>query len=538
MYFILFVRYAIDWSLIGHFWLFFFFWLYLIQIYILLKAMTFDKKTIHIVGLMFLVAWLSFLFADGAFSVKLERWSLDLDPNSLAGQLDHKDDLDSSHWVASLPADKLLDPEIALPSISQQQSWLQDIHVLKSLYEKSSDSKVLVALIQSLASNYQFVDANTYMQTLMQQDNYEKLLDVRVILYITFHSPQLVLQDASSIDMISPLISRYRNQWLLTRNDELFYRWLISIWKQQYSDATAYWSSLTGSRYADIVQSYTKALSDYSWTTYAPSYYQDALISLAMLKNGYFSVAKRLALLALLQDGDYILPYQVLAYANFLSTNRDVSTQYFLQLLPLDKVHTDRYLFLVGISYYRQWDYEQTLLYLTQVTDKALFTDVYRYQLLSYIAMDDMENAIRIRQKILNQPDLQQSDFLLFFNVLFYQPYVNGQKFLLADANAPLVNFFMNVCSRVLSSGDSACVYGEVWQYLSTSTWAWLESKLLYLSRVYNYSYVWHVLGDYYSQNNEIDLARKSYLQSLALAPSAHEASLIKMKLEHLWSKK
>ena len=87
-----------------------------------------------------------------------------------------------------------------------------------------------------------------------------------------------------------------------------------------------------------------------------------------------------------MKDDQYILPYQILAYANFLSNNFDVSAEYFLKLADFDAGNKENYLFLVGISYYRLGDYDQSVLYLNQVKDLSLLTDVYRYELLSYLA--------------------------------------------------------------------------------------------------------------------------------------------------------
>jgi len=92
-----------------------------------------------------------------------------------------------------------------------------------------------------------------------------------------------------------------------------------------------------------------------------------------------------LALHSLLVDKDYILPYQVLAYSNFLTHNREAAKEYFLKLADFDTANASLYKFLIGISYYRYGDYEQSILYLNQVTDAGLQTDVYRYMLLSYI---------------------------------------------------------------------------------------------------------------------------------------------------------
>ena len=88
---------------------------------------------------------------------------------------------------------------------------------------------------------------------------------------------------------------------------------------------------------------------------------------------------------ALLKNKNYILPYQVLAYTNFLTHNRESAKDYFLKLADFDTSNASLYKFLIGVSYYRYGDYEQSIIYLSQVTDSHLKIDVYRYMLLCYI---------------------------------------------------------------------------------------------------------------------------------------------------------
>ena len=98
-----------------------------------------------------------------------------------------------------------------------------------------------------------------------------------------------------------------------------------------------------------------------------PKYYEDGLVALSLLKNGYFSIAKKLALETALRDSKYILPYQILAYTHFLTNNRETATEYFLKLADFDTTNKDLYQFLIGIGYYRSKKYDQAVLYLTQV---------------------------------------------------------------------------------------------------------------------------------------------------------------------------
>ena len=501
--------------------------------------MIIDKKTMSMIGIMLLAFWLSFIFLDWSFANKTQVVEPVIQQQEMPGTLVDQSTISNNN--SSLTHSSASENPMILTSsgfdegmqdIWQRQSSLQDIRVLVSAYDKNPDQTVLVSLIQRLAANYQFDDANRYLQKLMQQAGYERLLDANVILYILLHSDTIALDSDTSIDTIMPLVIQWRSEGLLTKDDESFYQWLSAIRKKQYSVAQQSRSAFTTPRYISIAQSYQKALNEFSWSRDVPAYYQDALVSLSMLKNWYFSVAKKLALGTLMKNEEYVLPYQILAYANFLSTNWDVAAQYFLKLADFDKANSARYTFLVGVSYYRQGEYDQSLLYINQVTDTGLLTDVYRYEILSYIATNDMNNATRVRQKLLWQSDLQASDFALFFDMMFYEPYANGQPFTLARDNSQLVTFYTDSCDRLFSWTADVCTYGEVWQDLSNVTWTWIADKLLYLSTVYHQAPISHVLGDYYLQHKDYDLAQQAYTDALSLAPSSNEKILLQTNMQ------
>ena len=165
----------------------------------------------------------------------------------------------------------------------------------------------------------------------------------------------------------------------------------------------------------------------------------------------------------MLSDKNYVLPYQVLAYANFLTHNRESAKDYFLKLADFDSTNAFLYKFLIGVSYYRYGDYEQSILYLNQVTDPALQTDVYRYMLLGYIKEEDTTNMVRMRQNILGQQNIQPSDFALFFDHMFYMPFRVGQPFTLYIDTPQLVDLYLGKCSTLFTGSQAdVCLYGQV----------------------------------------------------------------------------
>jgi hypothetical protein len=87
---------------------------------------------------------------------------------------------------------------------------LEELTLLKSLYTKNKDTRVLVSLIQGLATNYQFKDANIYAQELMKQPGYEKMLDVKILLYVFLHSDEVSVESPTSIQAV---LTPYLEQW-------------------------------------------------------------------------------------------------------------------------------------------------------------------------------------------------------------------------------------------------------------------------------------------------------------------------------------
>ena len=83
-----------------------------------------------------------------------------------------------------------------------------------------------------------------------------------------------------------------------------------------------------------------------------------------------------------------------------------------------------------------------------------------------------MESAIRIRQKLLGQNDLQPSDFGTFFKAVYYVPYSNGKPFDLYHENTPLATMYADACNRLFTGSDKdICIYGQVGQELTNPTW-------------------------------------------------------------------
>lgn len=487
-----------------------------------------------IIWSMILCFWLVILFLDGTFSSHHEVTQEAILPNAISSFQETADE--ATHTVAPLSTVTAM-----VSGVLHQNLWnsqiFQDLNVLEYLYTKNKNPELLQPLVEKFLQYYQFDKANTYLSLLVQEagDYFKLKIDPRQVIYTRFHDSTIGLDSSNSLDETFALIWQYRARNLLTADDEMFYKGLKSLWVYDYATATAAFSKLTDPRYKDFTSSYESALANFVKIKNPPIYYRDWLVSLTLLKNWYFVFAKRLSLHALNQNKDYILPYQVLAYANFLTHNRESAKDYFLKLADFDTSNAFLYKFLIGISYYRYGDYEQSLLYLNQVNTPALQTDVYRYMLLSYIQTEDTNSMTRMWQNLLGESDLQASDFSLFFDQMFYMPFRSWTPFTLYSENPQLADLYLGKCSTLFSGSQAdVCTYGEVWLQLAKQNLSWIGQKLLSLTEIYHQSHLYHLLGDYYVSLKQYPVAKEYYVKALSIADTTNEQIIIQNKIAKL----
>jgi len=413
----------------------------------------------------------------------------------------------------------------------------QDLSVLEYLYTKNKNPELLQPLVEKFTQYYQFDKANQYLSLLVQNaGTYSKVsIDPRQVIYTRFHDSSIGLDSDNSLSSVFTLIQEYSSQNKITQDDQLFYQGLKSLWVYDYSWASLSFAKITDPRYQDFLTSYQSALSNFVKIKNPPLYYRDGLVSLSLLKNGYFVFAKRLALHALMQNQEYVLPYQVLAYANFLTHNREASKDYFLKLADFDSNNASLYKFLIGVSYYRYGEYEQSILYLTQVTEWWLQIDAYRYMLLWYIQWEDTTNMTRMWQNLLGQTGLQSSDFSLLFDQMFYIPFRSAKPFTLYFENPQLVDMYMSKCTTLFTGNQAdVCLYGDVGVQLAKQNLAGIGTKLLALTATYHQSHLYHLLGDYYVAAKQPALAKDAYAKALAICDTSIEQTVLQNKLSKL----
>lgn len=499
--------------------------------------MNMNKKEKHVIYLALSISRVIFLFWDYFLSnnkVLLITPSTDqhtttsLQKTYEVDQSKLNQNIESDLQDVWLPQEQI--DSVKLEEIKQDRSnKFDDIQILKNIYSKTKNINVFNILLDKLVQNYQFDEAKSYIQN-FNNWNYSKNIDANLYLHILINS--LSTTNPNEIIYFETTLSQISKSWLLGRDDESFYLWLIKIRNKDRNAASKIFKTISSPRYAQFIKNYFDTLNNSYLQDDIPVYYKDGLIALTMLKNWYFSIAKKIALSIVMKDDTYILPYQILAYSHFLTNNRETAIDYLFKLIDINPTKEKNYKFLIWVSYYRDEKYEESVLYLSQIKDKIYQTDVYRYLILNYIAWNDNTKLVRMWQSILWQDNLEKSDFYNFFYNVFFLAFTNQEKFEIYDHNPELSISFLDKCYQTFSSWDAdICIYWQAGQDIASSNRNWAKDKLLYLGERYPQWYIFHALWDYYLMQQDLQMAKKYYLKAVTMTTSEIEKTIIRKKL-------
>lgn len=396
--------------------------------------------------------------------------------------------------------------------------------VLESLYQKTKDEKVLKVLIDNLLSDYQFEKVRWYLSDI---DIFtSQAIDKQSYMYTYVNT--LSMTDPNSMNNFINFVEQLKSKNLIWADEYLFYKWLQKVWDKDYDAAIETLKQISSSSYSWFIKQLESTISNFKSQKWMPSYYEDALVSLVALKNWYFSIANKLAVYTILEDDDYVLPYQVLAYSNFLTKNWDKAISYFFNLSSLDIENKNKYDFYLWISYYWKWEYENSVTTLYQlINDSTYKIDVYRYLLLDYEQLNKTEKMVQIWQKLLWEYNLTQSDFKYFYDTVFYKPFSKWEKSSIYEGYKQISYDMVSICYDKFGYKNDTCIYWEVWFNIVNWFRSSVEESLLYLAENYPQASIYQALWDYYKKNNEKNRAKSYYIKAIALSDDSMQKSNI-----------
>lgn len=211
-----------------------------------------------------------------------------------------------------------------------------------------SDEKTFSLLLDAYVLNRQYHDAKMLIYKLSSQD--QQALDKKLLFTIILQSfSQTTVRD---YELVTLLAKKLYDDQEISSSEYAYYRLLFAITESDTSTIQDMISQLSGSKYTAFIKKVEQNYESLSNFEKAPSYYLDGLMAHTLMEEGYFALAKKKALSLAIQYPDYILPYQVLAYANFSTHDYARSVEYFSKLLELDYESKANYLYYLGVAHY------------------------------------------------------------------------------------------------------------------------------------------------------------------------------------------
>lgn len=413
-------------------------------------------------------------------------------------------------------------------NIKEISSNTSDTEMLEKLYEKTKSEDVLKLLLNKLLWEYQFESAKKYIGDIDVLKN--NIVDSNSYFYMQINN--LSITDPNSMHKFMALVDQMKYRSFVSSDDYSFYQWLSKVWVKDYTNAETLFQQIQSPLYSNLISQFNDSIQKFNNQKWVPDYYQDSLIALVFMKNGYFSIANKLAVDSILQNKEYILPYQILAYSNFLTNNWSKSAENFYELISLDLENKDKYTFYIWVSQYRLWENTKSVLTLSQLTSNSQYkTDAYRYLLLNYQKLKDESRMIQVWQKLLGQDDLTESDFKTFYDIVFYKDFANNTKHTLYRQYKQMSYDYVFICYDRFWQENDTCLYGEIGLDIANENWSDLENNLIYLSNKYPQSHIFQALWDYYKKQKQTEKAKTYYLKAISLTDDLSQKNLIEQNL-------
>lgn len=508
------------------------------------------KKENFIALLIIIFAWTAFMFSDAIFSAQKNNSDIHSPIQKVTTKVQIDQDTDSekhgsaSNFVPQITNTGIQDEEVSFNKVISENienglentklkikdisNSIKDLEILEKIYQKNNSPDVFKLLLQKLVEDYQFDKAKSYIADINIFEN--KSVDAKTYIYTYINS--LSITDNTSMDKFMSFIDQIRYKSMISSDDYLFYQWLAKLWVKDYDWANILFAQIKSQIYTNFITQIDDSIQKFNNQKWVPIYYKDSLIALTAMKNGYFSLANKLAIDSMLQNPDYVLPHQIVAYSTFLTNNREKAIENFYDLVELDDENQDKYNFYIWVSYYRWWNYQDSIWILSQLLNSPVYkTDAYRYLLLNYQSLWDEEKMVQIWQKLLGQNDLQASDFKSFYDYVFYKPFSEWTRYVVYNKHKQLSYDSVSMCYENLGQNNDTCLYGEAGLDIVNESRQDVKNSLLYLSENYPQAHIFQALWDYYKSQNLDEKAKTYYIKAVSLTDDSSQKSLIENKL-------
>jgi tetratricopeptide (TPR) repeat protein len=144
---------------------------------------------------------------------------------------------------------------------------------------------------------------------------------------------------------------------------------------------------------------------------------------------------------------------------------------------------------------------------------------------------------IQIRQKLLGQKDISESDYYEYFYQAFYKPYSLQEQAAIYEENKILSEMYVTNCITTHTGANmDVCTYGKIGLALTKDKAipASESTNLVTLAEKYNESYLFRIIGDVYLRQNNREESKKNYAKALSLSTNSKEQDILKIKISQI----
>ena len=413
---------------------------------------------------------------------------------------------------------------------SQTNNFISTEQLL-SIYETNPSVSLAQQIIQQLVKESDHNRAWEFYQQL--ERGTQKSIDTSLVLRMMMNIKSIIVSIGATSPVLS-FINQSRQNGSLSQDEAKRYQGLLSLtqWKQKIFLTTISSLSLSGSQDEtrdDIMSRVSQAKQGRD----IPEEYADGMIALALFQHGYTTIAQQFSLAILQSHPNYILPKQILAYTHIVLHDRREAKSYFLDLMTTDPGNIGLYQFFVGVSSYWMKNPTDAILYLSQIPNEAITSDVIRYKILSYISLNDTNKLAESYQQFLSKSNVNAADLILFWETTIFEPYMRQAPYTILQKNQNLLSLSLQKC-KDNKIDNKICSLGMIGQQVTANQYAGLEELITPLLIEFPRSYFYVIIAESYKKEWKINEAKKALIQARALTKDSKVQGNIMKKLQLL----
>lgn len=433
---------------------------------------------------------------------------------------------DSSKWDEEIGYEDLF---VDATSQNSFDDLGEQIAFLEKNYKKNPNAEIFELLVHAYLLNNQFDDAKLLVYGLTSQE--QETLDQKLLFKIVLHS--FSQTNPAEYELLVLLADKLYEEQKLPLDEYQYYQLLFSLSEGNYAEISGLVEALADTHYASFIQQITKNLQTFESFDKVAEYYLDGLMAHSLMNEGYFALAKKLALPILIEHPNYILPQQIMAYANFATHDYARAVEYFSQLLELDYQKKNVYLYYLGVAYYHLENYTESVVYLAQITDVQYLLDADRFLVLSYLKLWDQTKALHNWKRLFNHKNIKESDFYTFYQEAFWNFYLHGESSRYLQKDPELVKLYLSSCGDYVPSSSEVCTYGELGALALSKQYSKVDqAKLTKLAGKYQKPEFYLLLWEIYLINSEdTEQAIGNFMRALRLSSDPLAQNYLKEKI-------